>query len=349
MCACVHGATIWRGAKRSLCTLAHGPLTYGGHSLLSCKNAQSQPCVAFYLRRKHPWGPRRFLLIGPPPLRDGGRDHCDRAIALRGYGRHLGAETQGSQKHTIWGTDFPGVSEVNMAIGVDAAIRPSDLLTTRALLPRPKRPPDLQAQLAAFCELSVALANDPRAAIRRFLEVAIRLCGAGSAGLSVLRSNQAGQAIIRWEAVSGALASHEGVDTPRDSSPCGLCLDAGATVLIGQPERAFAYLRNTPPSILEDLIVPLHDHANKTLGTLWIAHHDASSRFSSDDARILEQLATQLVLALKLRDQSRENRSHWRASNRSNWRTATFLITISPVNGVCANKPKRRKEKSGDC
>ena len=123
----------------------------------------------------------------------------------------------------------------------------------------------------------------------------------------MLRFNDGGPAIAHWEAVSGALALHEGTDAPRDFSPCGLCLDAGATVLIGQPERAFPYLRNTPPSILEDLIVPLLDRANKPLGTLWVAHHNATSRFSSDDARILEQLATQLVLALKLLEQSTAN------------------------------------------
>jgi two-component sensor histidine kinase len=195
---------------------------------------------------------------------------------------------------------------VSATIIVDADSRLA-VLTTIALRQRPQRPPNPPAQLAAFCELSTVMANDARAAIRRSLQIAIRLCHAGSAGVSMLRSNPAGQATVRWETVSGALALHEGVDAPRDFSPCGLCLDAGATVLIGQPERAFAYLRNTPPAIFEDLIVPLLDRANKPLGTLWVAHHNATSRFSSDDARILEQLATQLVLALKLLEQSTEN------------------------------------------
>ncbi|HEY5809643.1 MAG TPA: histidine kinase dimerization/phosphoacceptor domain -containing protein [Povalibacter sp.] len=194
-----------------------------------------------------------------------------------------------------------------MAIGVDGGILPSDFVTARARLPQPERLPNLPAQLAAFCELSAVLAEDPRKAIRRFLEIAIRLCHAGSAGLSVVRSSGTGEAIVRWEAVSGALALHEGTDTPRDSSPCGLCLDAGATILIGQPERVFDFLRNTPPSILEDLIVPLRDHANNLLGTLWVTHHDATSRFSSDDAHVLEQLAIQLALALRLLEQSKEN------------------------------------------
>ena len=78
----------------------------------------------------------------------------------------------------------------------------------------------------------------------------------------------------------------------------------GTTILVSRPERVFTYLRETRPSIVEDLIVPLYDNARKPLGTFWIAHHDSTSRFCSDDARIVEQLAIQLVLALKLLEQA---------------------------------------------
>ncbi|HEY6641106.1 histidine kinase dimerization/phosphoacceptor domain -containing protein [Povalibacter sp.] len=191
-------------------------------------------------------------------------------------------------------------------INGETGIQPGDLRTSRALLRAPSKQPDLPAQLAAFCELSVALVDDPRAAIRRSLEIAIRLCGAGSAGLSILSSNDSGHETVRWEMVSGALAPHEGIETPRDLSPCGLCLDANETVLIGQPEQAFCGLRDTLPAIVEDLIVPLHDHTDKTIGTLWVASHDATSHFSRDDASILERVATQVRLALTLQEKSRD-------------------------------------------
>jgi len=203
---------------------------------------------------------------------------------------------------------FAGSKSVNTATSVDAPIRPADLITARPLVRRPERAPNFPAEVAALCELSQAVAIDPRGALRRFLEIALRLCNAGTAGLSLLRLNGVGQATVRWEAISGALASHEGTDTPRDFSPCGLCLDAGRTILVSRPERVFTYLRATGPSIVEDLIVPLYDHAGRPLGTFWIAHHDPAARFCSDDARIVEQLAIQLALALKLLEQGREHR-----------------------------------------
>jgi two-component sensor histidine kinase len=121
--------------------------------------------------------------------------------------------------------------------------------------------------------------------------------------------------VVRWERVRGELARYEGLDTPVSRSPCGLCLDAGATILVSQPARAFAWLEDTRPSILEELIAPLTDSSGRVAGTLWIAHHDARSRCSADDARILEQLAHQIVLALRLREDAKD-REHERTQRR---------------------------------
>ncbi|MBC7982959.1 MAG: sensor histidine kinase [Candidatus Obscuribacterales bacterium] len=197
---------------------------------------------------------------------------------------------------------------MNVATIADPELQPADLLTTTALLHRPQRTPNLYAEVAAFCELSQILANDPRSALRRFLEIALRLCNAGTAGLSLLRPNVVGQAMLHWAAISGELTANEGIDTPRDFSSCGLCLDVGTTILVSQPERAFAYLRGIRPAIVEGLIVPLYDNAKRPLGTIWIAHHDSAAFFCANDARIVEQLAIQLVLALKLLEEAAEHR-----------------------------------------
>jgi two-component sensor histidine kinase len=194
---------------------------------------------------------------------------------------------------------------VNTATITDVPERLPDLFVTRAALERRKRPPNLRAEALAFCELSMVLADDPWIALRHLLEIARQLCHAGTAGLSLLRHDAAGQ-IVRWEAISGALAGYEGTDTPRGCSPCGLCLDAGATILVSRPERAFSGLRDTQPSIVEDLVTPLYDGARNPLGTLWIAHHDGASHFSSDDVRVVEQLAAQLVLTLRLIGHARD-------------------------------------------
>jgi hypothetical protein len=76
---------------------------------------------------------------------------------------------------------------VNIANIANAEVRPTHPLISAALWDPPERAPYLQAEVTAFCELSKILADDPRVALRRFLEIALRLCKAGSAGVSLLR------------------------------------------------------------------------------------------------------------------------------------------------------------------
>jgi two-component sensor histidine kinase len=195
---------------------------------------------------------------------------------------------------------------VNTAMIADAEHPTPDIFVTRSKLSSRQCTPDWIMEAAEFRELSKLLANDPLLALRRLLEVARGLCHAGSASVSLLRHDSAGREIVCWEVVSGALASYEGTDMPRDSSPCGLCLSAGKTILVSRPERAYMDLRAIEPTIIEDLVVPLYDDATTPLGTLWIAHHDHASHFCSDDVRIVEQLAAQAVLALKLLEHARQ-------------------------------------------
>jgi two-component sensor histidine kinase len=195
---------------------------------------------------------------------------------------------------------------LNNATRLHAGDRPRDLTTIATALRSRQAPPNLAPEVAAWRELSRALAADPSAALSCALDMARALCRAGTAGLSLVKPNGANETTVRWELIRGELEPYEGRDTPLGSSPCGLCLDAGATILVSRPVRAFAWLEDTRPPIFEELIAPLQDSSGRVEGTLWIAHHDARSRCSADDVRIMEQLAQQIVLALRLQEHARD-------------------------------------------
>jgi two-component sensor histidine kinase len=176
---------------------------------------------------------------------------------------------------------------------------------TATALRRRKGSPNLRLEAAAWRQLSRALAADPAAALSCALDIARALCHAGTAGLSLFKPDRAHHTTVRWELIRGELARYEGRDTPLGCSPCGLCLDAGATILVSRPVRAFAWLEGARPSIHEELITPLQTSSGRVEGTLWIAHHD-NYRCSADDVRIMEQLAQQIVLALRLQEHARD-------------------------------------------
>lgn len=178
-------------------------------------------------------------------------------------------------------------------------IRPSDLLVTSETLRDRKRVPNLRAETAAFDEVALILADDPQCVLQRLVDCVLRLYGAGSVGLSVLQPSSSGHMEFVWQAVSGALAAHQGDGTPGGFSPCGLCLDIGAAVVLARPERAFTYLARVQPSIFEILIVPLYEDDGARLGALWVAHHDPAARFNADDVRIIVRLAAATVPALR--------------------------------------------------
>jgi two-component sensor histidine kinase len=213
--------------------------------------------------------------------------------------------------------------------GADAGL--PDLVTTAAQLPQRKDKPDLRAEAAAAAKLARLLASDPAAAASCVLEIARDLCHAGTAGLSLLRTDRVGGVTVRWELVRGALASYEGIDATRTDSPCGLCLDAGTTILVSRPSRAFLWLEGADPPIVATLIVPLHDDTGYAHGTLWIAHHEPDAACTGDDARILEQLAQQLILALRLQEHARDRE---RASTAARETARTLLFKETMVDEV---------------
>jgi two-component sensor histidine kinase len=185
-------------------------------------------------------------------------------------------------------------------------LTPEALLTTPELYRRTARAADLETELEAYRELSSLMSPDPGLAIQRFLELAIELCpAAGSAGLSELGVGEDGAEIFTWTALAGAFQAYVGGTTPRDFSPCGLCLDHHHTILVERPARVFSYFAEAEPQIVEGLVVPLYDTGKRPIGTLWVASHDPAGRFDATDARVMEQLAVQLVLAIKLRRKAR--------------------------------------------
>jgi PAS domain S-box-containing protein len=101
---------------------------------------------------------------------------------------------------------------------------------------------------------------------------------------------------VSWAAVAGAYESFEGNTTPRNFSPCSLCLKRGSPQLFSHPERYFTYLQAVSPPPVEVLIVPLMLEA-QALGTIWIVAHD-EQQFDREDARVLTSLADFLAVAL---------------------------------------------------
>jgi signal transduction histidine kinase len=166
--------------------------------------------------------------------------------------------------------------------------RLEDILITGEILRRKPRRPDPKAENRALVALAREMANNPRNLLQKLLDIAIELCHAGSAGLSLLRTGPDGE-YFSWDALSGVYAPHVGGRTPRNFSPCGTTLDRGAPQLFLHPARYFTYFAEVEPPLVEGLVIPFYDQG-QPLGTIWIVSHDERRQFDAEDVRVMTSL-----------------------------------------------------------
>ena len=112
-----------------------------------------------------------------------------------------------------------------------------DLLITAELNRRPARPRRDQASDSALRNLSREIEENPTNVLQSFVGLAMQLCGGGSAGVSVYEPQPGSAGVFRWHGLMGKAAPFNGETTPRDFSPCGICLDRAEIILMDRPGR----------------------------------------------------------------------------------------------------------------
>ena len=162
------------------------------------------------------------------------------------------------------------------------------VLSTAELSKRPSRAPDYAAESSALVALAEQLATSPAGILQKLADTALTLCGAQSAGISLLEAD--GKRFY-WPAIAGQWAVHLGGGTPREYGPCGTVLDNNTALLFSHPERDFDYFAPVTPLVEEALLMPFYINGN-AVGTVWIIAHDQIRRFDSEDLRLMTDLGT---------------------------------------------------------
>ena len=162
------------------------------------------------------------------------------------------------------------------------------VVSTPELRKRPSRSPDYQAESRAQSALAQEMANSSQNVLQKLVDVALELCRAQSAGVSILEEED-GRKIFRWRAVAGQWAGYLGGTMPREASPCGTVLDRNASLLLSHPERYYPIPSTLTPPIVEVLLIPFHV-ADEPIGTIWAIAHDESLQFDAEDERIMRSL-----------------------------------------------------------
>jgi two-component sensor histidine kinase len=172
----------------------------------------------------------------------------------------------------------------------------AQVFITDKLVARSTPAPDYLREKLAIQDLADHMADHPGEVLPRLVKLAMEICEADSAGISVLEPETAQ---FRWLGLSGVLAAFEGATTPRHDSPCGVCLDHRGPILMEHPERAYAWIRDASINVPEVLLVPLEIKGQDPIGTLWVVAKNRGY-FNGGHARVLSELASFAGVALRM-------------------------------------------------
>ena len=172
----------------------------------------------------------------------------------------------------------------------------ADVFITDRLASRPVTQPDHLREKLAIQDLANEMADHPDEVLPRLVKLALSLCDADSAGVSVLDEEAR---VFRWLGLQGALSAFEGGVTPRDHSPCGVCLYCHEAVLMERPERVYGWIADAGIGAPELLLVPLFVKDGGQLGTLWVVAREGA-QFDRGHVRVLTELATFTGIALRM-------------------------------------------------
>ena len=177
--------------------------------------------------------------------------------------------------------------------------RLEDILITDKLKSRRRRKANSHYENIAVYALARVMATAPDELVDTLLRMALELCSAGTAGLSLLETTPEGEQVFRWTNLAGTLSKHVGGSTPRNFSPCGTTLERNAPQLFAYPGHRFQYLDKVDIPIVEALVIPVYI-GDERPGTIWIVSHDGEVKFDSEDVRIMTGLAEFTSCALRL-------------------------------------------------
>lgn len=198
-----------------------------------------------------------------------------------------------------------------------------EIIVTHEGLKRAGRAPDYQAENRALRMLATEMQKPNGDVLAKLTEVALELCGAHSAGISILQSDGV-KTVFHWHAVAGRWAPHVGGGMPRDASPCGVVVDRDQTLLMSNPGSHFPLMSQVDPLAREALLAPFH-MVGQPVGTVWVVAHDDTRKFDAEDVRILESLAeiaaaaylvrAEIALAQEARDEALRSNDRLKRAN----------------------------------
>jgi hypothetical protein len=161
---------------------------------------------------------------------------------------------------------------------------------------------DAMRQMRGLQRLSRAFVESPDTILQELVSIAMDLCEAESAGISIVKPDGTDDSFYNWVAAAGDYEPFFNAMLPRYPSACGLCLERGQPQHFRVTKRFFDILGVEAPIVADGLLLPWFE--GDTQGTIFVMSHTQRIAFDSDDVLMMRTLADFAAMAMRNRRQN---------------------------------------------
>jgi hypothetical protein len=179
----------------------------------------------------------------------------------------------------------------------DCGFEMHDLLWSSEFVRRELKPHADNWEQQVFKRLSPHLSSSSTAMLQELTKIAVDYCGADSSGISLEEPDEKIGQHFRWIAVAGSFEKYLHGTTPRNFSPCAVCVDRWQPQLYKVSKPYYDFLGVVAEPILDGLLIPWK--SDFRLGTIWAVSHKSASAFDMNDYATLRRLADLVSLAVR--------------------------------------------------
>lgn len=165
----------------------------------------------------------------------------------------------------------------------------TDLKNNSAFQARRLRSHAGASSIEAMRRLASAFLERPDTILQVLVNLAVELCGADSAGISVRRDDATEERFYHWIATAGVYSPFLDACLPRNPSACTICLERDGPQQFRVSKRFFDIIGVEAALVADGLLLPWT--VEKTRGTIFIISHTRPEAFDSQDLGIMQVLA----------------------------------------------------------
>jgi GAF domain len=172
-----------------------------------------------------------------------------------------------------------------------------DVRTDASFITRRLHSHDITKQTEGLRRLTTAFVESPETILQELVTAAIDLCGADSAGISVVKDDATADEYYEWVATAGVYEGFIHAMLPVYPSACGVTLERGGAQRFTVTQKFFDILGVVAPEVKDGLLLPWR--VDETRGTIFIMAHDREEAFDAEDLQLMQVLADFAAMAMR--------------------------------------------------